>query len=61
MPELTDNDKMPFGKYKGKSLIEVPASYLIYCYENYNLREALKNYIKNNMDVLKQQAKDEVS
>lgn len=27
-PALTDTDRMPFGKYKGEPLSDVPASYL---------------------------------
>jgi uncharacterized protein (DUF3820 family) len=30
---LTDNDLMPYGKYQGIKMQEVPASYLIWCYD----------------------------
>ncbi|HLI94239.1 MAG TPA: DUF3820 family protein [Puia sp.] len=53
MIEVTDKTLMPFGKYKGTALANVPAGYLIYIYENMNLHDNLKTYIKKNMDVLK--------
>jgi uncharacterized protein (DUF3820 family) len=52
-----DNDLMPFGKHKGKALVNIPAFYLIYIYENdmvYDLR--VKKYIANNLDTLKKEA-----
>ena len=54
----TDEDLMPFGKYKGWKLANVPAEYLIWLYENNRAGDgALFYYIKNNLDVLE----DEVS
>lgn len=57
MNQLTDNDPMPFGKHKGVALINIPAGYLIYIYENMDLHGPIKDYIKKNLDVLKIQAK----
>lgn len=57
MDQLTDSDKMPFGKHKGDALVNVPAGYLIYIYENMDLHGPIKDYIKKNLDVLKAQAK----
>lgn len=52
-----DNDLMPFGKHKGKALVNVPASYLVHIFEaGYSMDERLRRYIINNMDVLKKQA-----
>jgi hypothetical protein len=52
-----DNDLMPFGKHKGKALVNIPAYYLIYIYENNMVYdERVKKYIINNLDVLKKQA-----
>lgn len=56
---MNDASPMPFGKYKGKPLIAVPASYLIWVWENTDVREPLKTYIKDNIDVLYAQAKRE--
>lgn len=60
MEKLTDSSKMPWGHaWKDRALIDVPADYLIWAYENKlkALPENLKEYIKNNWDVLKSQAK----
>lgn len=58
MPEYTDNSPMPFGKYKGDNLGNVPASYLLYLYSqgiNEILYPELKKYIEENMQALKQE------
>jgi hypothetical protein len=58
VPALTDNDLMPFGKYKGKALINIPAPYLIYIYENNMVSHGgVRKYIIANEDVLRKQAK----
>lgn len=49
---LTDRDKMPFGKYKGKTLANVPAAYLLYLYNDGCTHEPLKRYIIDNLDGL---------
>ena len=54
---LTDNDKMPWGAHKGKAMINVPASYLIWLYENNKCSGDVKKYIEDNMQVLKSEIK----
>lgn len=55
---FTDTSLMPFGQHKGKKLIDVPASYLLYMYDKgYVNNEALKKYIADNLTVLKAQSK----
>lgn len=54
---LTDNDAMTFGTYKGKKLIEVPASYLLDLYERGQAPKMLRAYIKSNMLALKGEAR----
>jgi len=54
---LTDESLMPFGAHKGKPLIDVPASYLIWLYDNNKTGKELKEYIEDNMQVLKQELK----
>ena len=45
---------MPFGAHKGKKLANVPADYLLYIYKQRWLRNGpLKDYISNNLDVLR--------
>lgn len=61
MPEYTDDTLMPFGKYQGKKLEDVPASYLLWL-EGELRRDYwrdLQRYIKDNYEALKLQAKDE--
>lgn len=59
---MNDESKMPFGKYKDTKLIEVPASYLLWLYEQDDFKIAvtgpkgdLRRYIEENMDVLKKE------
>ena len=40
---LTDNDEMPYGKYKGIKMINVPAGYLMWMYEQ------ISKYAPNKM------------
>ncbi len=50
---MNDESAMPFGKYKGEKLVNVPAEYLLYIYENYQLFSDLRQYITDNLDVIK--------
>lgn len=57
---LKDSDPMPFGKHKGIIMEKVPAKYLLYMYENSeDLHLGVKQYIEANLEVIKQQAKNE--
>lgn len=50
---MNDYSIMPFGKHKGKQLINVPDNYLLWLYHENNLSHAqLKEYIEDNLDVL---------
>lgn len=53
---LNDNSKMPYGKYKGKQLIDVPADYLLWLYYNDRASPPVKQYIIDNLDALKKEA-----
>lgn len=62
MATLTDNDIMPFGKWKKRNtkMANVPAGYLIWLNENgsRSIRSGFPEvfeYIKDNMDVLMEQ------
>ena len=57
MVKYTDKTLIPFGKYKGTALANVPAATLLWCWENINLSEPMKEYIRDNLDALKQEAK----
>jgi uncharacterized protein (DUF3820 family) len=56
MLEFTDTTPMPWGKYKGKALVNVPAVYLLWLYNNNLQHEALKKYIIENLDALSKEA-----
>lgn len=46
---------MPSGKYANYPMIEVPADYLLWLYDNNKAWEPVKTYIEENMDVLKKE------
>ena len=52
---LTDESIMPFGKHKGEKMANVPASYLLWLYEENKCAGDIKEYIKDNLDVIKKQ------
>ena len=52
---MTDESIMPFGKYKGQQMADVPAPYLLWLYENNKCYGEVKQYIRENMDVIKGQ------
>jgi uncharacterized protein (DUF3820 family) len=55
---LSDTDPMPFGKYKKQPMHDVPVDYLHWLWNN-NLNEGpVKEYIKQNLNALKQENKD---
>jgi uncharacterized protein (DUF3820 family) len=57
LPELTDQSLMPFGQHKGEKLANIPARYMLYIFENFQLHDNLKAYIKKNKDVLEAEVK----
>lgn len=54
---LTDDSLMPSGKYKGDKMIDVPAIYFMYIYDNGMCRAEVHEYIKDNYNVILEQAK----
>lgn len=61
MEKITDNSLMPYGKYKGKKMANLPASYLLWMYRNDKLFKALEVYVEENMDALEKEEKEELS
>ena len=53
--ELTDESSMPWGKHQGVPMADVPADYLIWLWDNNKCSGAVKAYIKENLEVLKQE------
>ncbi len=63
MQELTDLSPMPFGKFKGKPMQDVPASYLHYLWQNGLAADKQSNvadYIRRNLTALKKEHPDGV-
>lgn len=52
---LDDNSIMTFGKYKGEKLANVPARYLYWLYTEGSITSDLRQYIKENLDVIKKE------
>ena len=57
MAKLTDESIMPFGKYKGYTMSNVPASYLIWLFENNKCSKEVAFYIAENLEHLKLEVK----
>lgn len=58
---LKDSDPMPYGKYKDRKMEEVPASYLMYLYENNRTNHQVKQYILLNWDTIQQEIKQGIN
>lgn len=54
---MNEDSIMPFGKYKGQTLGEVPDSYLLWLFENDKCFGLLKKYIQDNIDSIKHNIK----
>lgn len=61
MPEVTigDDHVIPFGKHKGKTMAEIPASYHLYMYKMDIYYGAYKHYVMDRLDKLRKMAKEE--
>ncbi|MCL2651969.1 MAG: DUF3820 family protein [Candidatus Azobacteroides sp.] len=58
MSKITDSSQMPFGKYQGMAMINVPADYLMWLYDNNKCNSEVRVYIVENLDVLKKEIND---
>lgn len=58
--EIGEEYVLDFGKYKGTKLANVPADYLVYCYENKLLegfaKKAFKQWVGDNLEDIKFEA-----
>ena len=50
---MDDKSLMPWGKWKGTAMANVPDDYLLWLYDNDKCDGDVKAYIKDNLDVLK--------
>lgn len=55
MQALTKDSFIPSGKYAGTKMSEVPPDYLLYVYENKLCGMLVMEYVKKNLDQLKEQ------
>jgi len=53
---MTDESLMPFGKYKGEKLANIPAGYLLWLLQNDLGSGPLKDYILDNEELLMKEA-----
>lgn len=51
-PALTDTDPMPFGKFRGTLMQDVPPSYLRWLKHEGCSNELVSNYIHNSWDAI---------
>lgn len=54
---LEANDPMPFGKFKGEPMEDLPASYLHWCWHNVR-HEGVISYINDNISALMKETPD---
>lgn len=52
MEVLKDDSLMPYGKYKGEKMANVPPDYLIWLYDNEKCSDSVREYVKENHDAL---------
>ena len=50
---ITDNSVMPFGKYAGQKMANVPPEYLLWIFENNKCSAEVAKYIADNLEVIK--------
>lgn len=54
---LTDEDIMPYGKHQGERMANVPPDYLIWLYENNKCGRDVRQYIEDNLEVIREEVK----
>ena len=60
--KLTDESPMPFGKYVGVKMINLPGKFLLWYYENVPPNygnQIVHDYIKENLDVIEKEARED--
>lgn len=55
--KLTDAGIMPYGRYQGWKMIDVPAEYLLWLFENHKCDRRVRDYIEDNMSALEMEVK----
>jgi uncharacterized protein (DUF3820 family) len=60
MNALTDTDKMPFGKWQGTAMQDVPASYLVWLDGQGCDHPGVRAYIKESWSAIKSECPDHI-
>ena len=56
---LTDKDMMPWGKYQGELMEDVPAEYLLFLYDGKGIFDPKVNrYVLENINILRMQVEN---
>lgn len=55
---MDDKSIMPYGIYKGEAMGDIPPHYLLWLYENNKCSGEVRDYIIENLDVIKMQIKN---
>ena len=50
---ITNNSTIPFGKYAGEKMANVPPEYLLWIFENNKCTPDVAKYIADNLEVIK--------
>ena len=58
MKRLTDESPMPYGKYKGRPMEDVPADYLIWLVDKRRASPEVMSYVEENREVLNKEIKE---
>lgn len=58
MAFLNDNSLMPYGKYKGEKMANVPARYLLWLYDENKCSQHVREYIEDNLEILEEESKE---
>jgi hypothetical protein len=60
--QLTDQSPMPFGKFKGKPMADIEASYFHFLWTKWGMKNhkdsPVADYVRRNLDALKQEFPD---
>lgn len=55
---LRDDSPMPWGKHEGKRMIDVPADYLLWLYDNNKAGKKVDMYIFANLQALRKEVEE---
>lgn len=56
---MNDETLMPWGKFEGWKMANIPSSYLKWCHDNNYGDAAFKGYLESNMDIILKDIEEE--